>query len=204
MIVDVWVAVSDAAQDEIRASFAEDYDGVLTKREQAVFAYMNDNVVRTKLFSSPTLSGTVYNLWQLGVDTDKDPVLAIKATLEGLADRYPNQIQIVGAWKWDGAMVGCELVLTDVPNPDYVGEPYEIPNPAYQPDPELPDYDPRQNLRNPAWVPETIVERSQTGTPTYPLPTYLWRFLPAEDGAASNADLRDVNLLFGQSPRVFS
>jgi hypothetical protein len=113
---------------------------------------------------------------------------------------YPNQIAVVGVWKRDGAMVGCQLVLTNVPNPDYVGEPAEIPNPAYDPDPESPTHDPRVNIRNPAWVPEEIVERSQTGTPTYPIPSYLWQFIP---GAASNADLRDVNLLYGQSPRVF-
>lgn len=42
------------------------------------------------------------------------------------------------------------------------------------------------------------------GTPLYPIPNYTWRFMPAELGAASNTDLTDVNLLFGQTPRDFS
>ena len=37
---------------------------------------------------------------------------------------------------------------------------------------------------------------------TYPIPNYTWRFMPA--GALSNADLTDVNVLYGQSPRDFS
>lgn len=38
----------------------------------------------------------------------------------------------------------------------------------------------------------------------YSIPNYLWRFMPAKIGATSNADLQDINLLFGQSPRDFS
>jgi hypothetical protein len=208
-IINVWLAVSDAAQAEIRTALQdEEYSGPLTKREVAVFRYMQQEVERRRLFKKPTLSGTVYNLWSLDFDRDVDPVSAIKNTLDGLIAKYPNQIAIVGVWKRDGAMLGTTLVLTDVPNPAYTGEPFMIPNPGYQPDPELEDYDPRTEVRNPAWVPETITERSQTGTPTYPLPNYLWRFMPDDaDGnptATSNADLRDVNLLAGQQFRVFN
>jgi hypothetical protein len=51
-----------------------------------------------------------------------------------------------------------------------------------------------------------------TGTPVYPIPNWLWRFMPQlldGDGnplptqPSSNADLQDVNLLFGQTPRIF-
>jgi hypothetical protein len=44
----------------------------------------------------------------------------------------------------------------------------------------------------------------QLGPPHYPIPDYLWRFMPPEVGATSNADLVDVNLLMGQAPRDFS
>jgi hypothetical protein len=202
MIVNMWVIVSDAAQAEIRDGLTNpDYNGVLSLPERILFSYCQDNGVRVAQYERPNLSGTDYNLWSIDFDTDNIPVAQAKAVLDGLLDRFPNQIEVGGAWKWDGAMVGCELVLTDIPNPGYVGEPYEIPNPAYQPDPEQPDYDPSENIRNPAWVPETIVERSQTGTPTYPIPSYLWRFIP---GAASNDDLADVNRVMGQAPRVFT
>ena len=42
------------------------------------------------------------------------------------------------------------------------------------------------------------------GDPIYPIPNWLWRFMPDSVGAASNADLNDINLLYGQSPRDFS
>jgi len=202
MIVNMWVIVSDAAQAEIRDGLTnEGYSGVLSPAEIRLFSYCQDNGVRVGLYERPNLNGTDYNLWSIDFDTDNIPVAQAKAVLDGLLDRFPNQIEVAGAWKFDGAMVGCELVLTDIPNPDYVGEPFEISNPDYQPDPELIDFDPRLSIRNPAWVPETIVERSQTGTPTYPIPSYLWRFMP---GAASNADLADVNRVMGQAPRVFA
>jgi len=165
------------------------------------------------LFKPWTNAQGTFNLWSITFDDSKAVLQEIRDEILYLIDQYPNRIQIVGAWKGDGAMVGCQLVLTEVPNPDYVGEPFEIPNPDYQPDPGTPeeprdDYDPRETIRNPAWVPETIVERSQSGTPTFPIPNWLWRFMPDDaDGnptATSNADLTDVNVLYGQSPRVFS
>lgn len=206
----IWLGISDAAQDIVLeylnwdTETQGDYTGPLRKRSQRLFEYMQDGTNRRRLWQKTNLGGTDYNLWSIDLDDRLDTLQQVRDELDFLIATYPNQIAILGAWKWDGAMVGCTLVLTEVPNPDYVGEPYWIPNPDYQPDPELPDYDPRENIRNPAWVPETIVERSQTGTPTYPLPTYLWRFMPAEDGATSNADLRNVNLLYGQGERVFS
>jgi hypothetical protein len=43
------------------------------------------------------------------------------------------------------------------------------------------------------------------GTPTYPIPANAWETMPPLDGvpATSNADLRDINLLSGQAPRIF-
>ena len=42
-----------------------------------------------------------------------------------------------------------------------------------------------------------------TGTPFYPIPNNAYLFMPEEDGATSNADLRDVVLMMGQAPRDF-
>lgn len=214
MFVNVWLAISDAAQATVIESLQwdeetqGDYTGPLRPRSRLLFEYMQDETSRRRLFTKPTLQGTVYNLWSIDFD-DKGSILQeVRDEIDFLIAQYPNQIAVLGAWKDDGAMVGCQLVVTDVPNPAYTGEPFMIPNPDFNNDPEDPAYDPRTEIRNPLWVPETIVERSQTGTPTYPLPTFLWRFLPdpLPDGSspASNADLVDINLLLGQSKRVFA
>jgi len=59
------------------------------------------------------------------------------------------------------------------------------------------------------------VKKDGTGTPVYPIHANAWRIMPDvvvhdEDGnvisttlATSNTDLRDINLLAGQSPRNF-
>ena len=45
---------------------------------------------------------------------------------------------------------------------------------------------------------------NKTADGPYPVHPQLWQFMPDEIGATSNADLTDVNILFGQSPRDFS
>jgi len=210
MLINIWLVLEDQAQDIVIESLRWDeetqgeYTGPLRPRSRRLFEYMQDDAARRRLFKPWTNAQGTFHLWSITFDDRKAVLQEIRDEILYLIDQYPDRIQIVGAWKGDGAMVGCQLVLTEVPNPDYVGEPFEIPNPDYQPDPELPDYDPRETIRNPAWVPETIIERSQTGTPTFPIPTWLWRFMPDSAGATSNADLTDVNVLYGQSPRVFS
>ena len=48
------------------------------------------------------------------------------------------------------------------------------------------------------------VDPTPTGTPFYPIRNNLWMFMPEDDGATSNADLRDVNVLQGQRFRDFT
>jgi hypothetical protein len=45
-----------------------------------------------------------------------------------------------------------------------------------------------------------------TGTPAYPIPLDAYELMPPLDGvpATSNADLRDINVIFGQAPRIFT
>jgi hypothetical protein len=53
--------------------------------------------------------------------------------------------------------------------------------------------------------PPLIENDPPTGTPFYPIPNNAYLFMPDLDGIppTSNADLRDINLLFGQHPRDF-
>jgi len=165
MIVNVWIALSDAAQSIVITALRWDeesqgaYTGPLTRRQVRLFEYMQDDAARRRVFSSATLAGTTYNLWSIDFDDSKETLQAIRDELDGLIAQYPNQIAVVGAWLMDGSQAGPE------------------------------------------------------GNPVYPIPNWLWRFMPPwrdENGdltpaqPSSNADLTDVNLLFGQDPRDFS
>lgn len=141
----------------------------------------------------------VYSLLYTDIELDRD----VEQALERFKSENPGQTDVLAAWYEDGAMVGCQLVLNEVPNPEYTGEPYEIPNPAYQPDPELDDYDPREFIRNPAWVPETITERTQTGTPLYPPPGNLLNYMPDIDEGVPATELATAHRYMGEPDKVF-
>lgn len=164
MIVNIWLGISDAAQDVVLEALRWDeesqgqYTGPLTRRQRRLFEYMQDETTRRRLFKKPTLAGTVYNLWSFDFDDEKDTLQLVKDELDGLIAQYPNQIAILGAWRMDGRQIGA-------------------------------NYDQDGN---------------RTSEAMYPIPNFLWRFMPDEVGATSNADLTDVNILYGQSPRDFS
>ena len=128
---------------------------------------------------------------------------SLEQAVERFQSENPGDTGVMGAWYWEyGNEFGTEAVITEVPNPEYAGEPYWIPNPDYQPDPELPDYDPNEFLRNPAYVPEFLTEISQTGVPLYPIPGRLSSFMPDDPDGTPNPTIRDVNLFAGQAPRL--
>ena len=141
----------------------------------------------------------VYSLLYTDIIDDQD----IEQRLERFRSENPGQTDVLGAWYEAGNMVQTTLVVTEEPNPAYTGEPFMIPNPDYQPDPELPDYDPRTELRNPAWVPEFITVKSQTGTPLYPLPGYMLSYMP-DVNEASATELVDAHRYAGQPDKVMS
>ena len=149
MIVNVWLAVSDAAQAVVLESLNwgdDPYTGPLRPRSRKLFEYMQDQATRRALFSSPEIGGVTYNLWSIDFDDAVETLQLIKDEIDFLIAQYPNQISVLGAWNVEtGAQVGG-----------------------------------------------------------YTIPNYVWRFMPVEDGATSNADLRDVNTLYGQAPRDFS
>lgn len=211
MIVNVWIALRDDAQNAIRTRLEWDeesqgaYTGPVTDRTARLFSKMADRATVQRLFRVATLNTRQWTLWSVYFDEPVDVLQKVQDELDQLAIDYPSQFIIAGAWKEDGAMVGCTLTQTEVANPAYTGEPLDIPNPGFQPDPEQPDFDPRPTIRNPAWVPEFITERGQTGTPTYPLPAQLIELMPDVDDVGTRpTDPSDVNVLYGQPPRVFA
>ena len=190
MKVNVWMAIPEDDRNGLNQNRDDGTGGPVV---QDFLNGQLDPVVVEGLYLTRTAGQTTQYLWSFILD---DANGQINQQINDFRQVYPG-CQVLGCWKSDGAMLGCELVLTEVPNPEYVGEPEIISNPAYQPDPELPDPDGREFIRNPAYVYPTIVERSQTGTPNYESPAFLIDFMP-------NAVLEDVNLLAGWQPRIFA
>ena len=179
-------------------------DTELQAKNRETLSKCGDIKVIPFIFKGRTQGPRSWRVYSLLYDIDdsipnQDQV--IEQELERFKSENPGQTDVLACWYEAGNMVGTTLVITEEPNPDYVGEPYEIPNPAYQPDPELPDYDPRQTIRNPAWVPETITVRSQTGVPLYPTPGYLIDYMPDVDGSPAT-EIVEAHTYYGLPPKV--
>lgn len=174
---------------EIRNDFDADRPDNQETLERAT-----DRSVVSSVFRGRSQGPNSWVVWSLRYDLPEDRDL--EQALERFKSENPGQTDVLGAWRSDGSQVGTEKVETEVPNPDYAGEPYWIPNPAYQPDETSEDFDPRAEIENPAWVPETIFEVSLTGTPLYPIPGRLTDYMPG-------GVLADVHTFAGDDPKVF-
>ena len=185
MLINAWVEIRDDFDFE-RADNVE------------TLARCGDIEVIPGLFKGRTQGPRSWQLYSLIYDvaTERD----FERAIERFKSENPGQTDVLGAWNMEhGGQVGMSFDgFVDVPNPDYVGEPLEIPNPDYQPDPELPDYDPREFIPNPDWVPEFLQEPVYSGVPLYPIPGRLSDFMPDDDPT-----LRDVNVYYGQTFRDF-
>jgi hypothetical protein len=197
--VNVWI--------EIRDTFAfpaedSELDTELQAKNRETLALTADIGVVPLLYKVRIQGPRSYTLYSLLYDNITQQELEQK--IELFASENPGDTAVMGAWNWEyGNQFGTDPVINEVPNPAYTGEPLNILNPNYQPDPELPDYDPRELLRNPLWVPEFLTEITQTGVPLYPIPGALSAHMPDDPDGSSNLTLRDVNLFAGQAPRIF-
>ena len=196
---------------EIRDDFAWPADDPaddteLQAKNRETLARCGDIDVIPFIFKSRTQANRTWRVYSLQYEFNTaNNDQAIEQALERFKSENPGRTDVLACWYYDGNMVGTTLVITEEPNPDYVGEPFEIPNPAYQPDPEQPDYDPRETIRNPAWVPETITVKSQTGVPLYPPPGYLLSYMPdVGDPPAPATELVDAHRYAGDPDKVMS
>jgi hypothetical protein len=196
MFVNAWLGIPEADHNELNnRRGTEDNVGPAA---QFVDGQIDPDVVQN-LYKVRTVGPNSWHLWSVILNDEDGP---INQQINAFRTEFASA-QVLGVWKPDGAMLGCQLVVTQVPNPEYVGEPFEIPNPAYDPDPESPTFDPRETIRNPAWVPEFINEVSQTGTPDYEPSDTLSQYMP--DGELGpDPTLRDVNHVAGWAPRIFA
>lgn len=203
MIVNVWVEIRDTFA--FPAENPED-DTELQAKNRETLALAAEADVVPLLFKVRLQGPRSYVLYSLLYDNVTQQELEQKVEL--FASENPGDTAVMGAWNWEyGNQFGTDPTFTEVPNPDYNGDTVSptIPNPDFQPDPELPDYDPRETLRNPIYDGrETLTEIGQTGVPLYPIPGALSAHMPDEgDPPVPNSTLRDINIFAGQAPRIF-
>jgi hypothetical protein len=198
--VNVWIEIRDTFA--FPAENPED-DNELQAKNRETLSRAADVTVVPFLFKQRIQGPRSYQLFSLLYEVETDQEL--QQAVERFQSENPGDTNVMGAWHWEyGNQFGTEPVITEVPNPAYTGEPFYIPNPDYQPDPELPDYDPREELRNPLYVPEFFTEITQTGVPLYPIPGSLSNFMPDEgDPPVPNPTVRDINIFAGQALRIF-
>jgi hypothetical protein len=210
MRVNVWVALRDDAQSAIvtRLTWDEstqgEYTGPVSDETALLFTRILGGAEVQRLFRVATLNSRQWTLWNLYYSNRKEVLQKVQDELDQLAIDYPNQFIIAGAWAWDSRLacrqLGTQLVTETQTVQRTVGE----PNPDYQPNENLPDYDPAEYIQVVRDVDVEVVT-GHTGTPTYPLHPQLIELMPDLDDVGTRpTELSDVNLLGDQPPREFS
>ena len=210
MRVNVWVALRDDAQAAIKERLTWDeavdgpYTGPVSDETALLFSRILGGAEVQRLFRVATINARQWTLWNLYYSNKKEVLLRVQEELDQLALDYPNQFIIAGAWAWDSLLacrqLGTQLVVETQTVQRTVGE----PNLDYQPDENLPGYDPARYIQVVRDVDVQVVT-GHTGSPTYPLHPQLIELMPDVDEIGTRpTELSDVNLLAGQPPREFS
>lgn len=164
-----------------------------------------------------------YELWNLTYDNVADANAALDIRNDLLAE-FPGQLRTIGGWwiEYDkpfARQVGTEFVYEDVTRDVTIQDPDwdealwpQIANPAYQPDPDLNDFDPDEFINDPSFDPPTVVIQVTTneitgtsGQPTFPLHVRILEFVPDIDELGTRpTEMTDVNKGQGHPNRDFS
>ena len=113
MIINIWLALSDQAQDIVIESLRWDeeaqgpYTGPLRNRSRRLFEYMQDNTTRRRLFKPWTNPQGTFHLWSIDFDDEKEALQLVRDEIDFLMTEYPNQISVLGAWRLDGRQAGA-------------------------------------------------------------------------------------------------
>jgi hypothetical protein len=195
VIVNLWLGFDDRAQSTAKTP---DADGNLHPAVRGL-----GDIITPDLFRIDSPAGPrTYQLWSVYGDVANDQE-AVELRNSYLA-YFPGQLRTVGGWWFDdGRMVGTENVYST----RIVTRTWSILNPAYQPNPDLPNFDDRYVLRVTGDVEEEYVS-GHTGDPLFPLHVRILEFMPDlydSEGVLIGrpTNLSDVNLGMGQAPRSF-
>jgi len=205
MFANIWLGLRDDANTTVSEYLRWDeeangpYDGPVNARAGRLFRFMADQDNVQKTFKTPILGGNPWHIWTISISEPEYSGEQIKDEIDWLIAEYSSQVSMVGAWKWTGEQYGTEHVWDTRQVDKWVTR----RNPGYQPDDELPDYDPEQYTRTFETVDEDYVS-GMTGVPLYPIPyTQLLEFMPLDELGNPATVVTDRNLLFGQAPRSF-
>jgi len=180
----VWLGLSQQGLDafkERRQDERDDvvYTGNMDDTTYAILSKMADLDVVQRMFPTYTAQGKTYHLFSLYLVGSQK----VGDALDHLEAEWPGHFVVAGVWWTDGRQVGTQFVYEDI----------------------VDEYD---NV-----IGQEVV--GITGTPLYPVHSKTYKFMPDivtydEAGdevsrivAQSNADLRDINLWSGQTPRLF-
>jgi hypothetical protein len=174
------VQPTDAEIEAAIGPYPDDYSGPMDETTYKVLTKMYDIDNVQSMFKTTTAGGKTYTLFSLYLVGSAKA----KAAIDEMTAKWPGHFIVIGAWRWDGRQVGTQFTYQDIIDEDnnVIGQ--EV--------------------------------TGVTGTPTYPIPNAAYKLMPDvvtynENGdetsrtvASSNADLRDINLLSGQSRRIFT
>ena len=176
MSISSWVMLGPSVHSAYknRQRDPDDYNGPMDDRRYAILNTFFDNETVQDMYKVKGSGNNAFVVYGLNFDTLEQA----ESDILFLEDAWPKpQVVTYGAWDTEtGLQVGTKYELDDD------GEPTDV----------------------------------ITGTPTYPIPSDCYKIMPdlvvfGEDGeeisrtpASSNADLRDINLISGASPRIFS
>ena len=109
--VNFWLIISDAAQDIVLEflNWPEDseYTGPLRPQSQRLFLYMDDHATRRQLFAKGVvLQSITYNMWNFELRDTGEVLNAVRDEIDYLIGEYPNQLQVIGSWRWNGNQFG--------------------------------------------------------------------------------------------------
>ncbi len=83
-----------------------EYTGPLRNRSRMLFELMQDARNREAQFAKPVFGGTTFRMWSLDFEETVERMLLVEAEIIHLEGEYPGELDIVGAWKWNGNQVG--------------------------------------------------------------------------------------------------
>lgn len=112
MKLNLWLGITATAKSQLAQYLDAEDETIPTNRLQAVriFRRMADRAVVEKLFRTPTIQGTVWHLYSVSFDLDREGVAAASDAITYLETEYPSHFAVAGAWHWDGRQVGTQWV----------------------------------------------------------------------------------------------
>ncbi|MCP4451606.1 MAG: hypothetical protein GY809_09110, partial [Planctomycetes bacterium] len=120
-----------------------EYTGPVDDRTNRLFSYMQDFTQRQKLFNTVSAGGYTYVAWSFMFTGDSTLFQQVVDEIDWVTAEYPDHIFVLGAYVYKAGDIMCKQAGTTlVIDTRIVEKTWSVLNPDYQPDPELPDYDP--------------------------------------------------------------